>query len=184
MAPGEDLTESVTNRSTPLSEATQDGVRAALASLGLELCHVDWRPGARRGVLTLTIDRPGGVTLEDCEAASRAASDLLEAADPIPGAWVLEVCSPGLDRPLWSLDDARRFVGRRVRVTTTAPVDGARHMKGLLEGVEGGALVVVDEDRRHRYTVQFGDVKVARLVPEFEAPPTPSSPARRERPAR
>jgi ribosome maturation factor RimP len=151
----------------PIGPETLGRIREALAGRGLELCHVGWVPGIRKGKLTLTIDREGGVTLDDCETASRLADELLEGEDGIPGAYLLEVESPGLDRPLWTLDDCRRFAGRRVRVTTELPVDGAKRMKGSLEAVEGDALVVMDEDRKRRYTVRFGDVKVVRLIPEF-----------------
>ena len=151
----------------PIGAETLARIREALAGHGLELCHVGWVPGARKGRLTLTVDGPGGVTLDDCESASRLADAILDADDAVPGSYLLEVQSPGLDRPLFTLDDCRRFAGRRVRVTTHVPVDGARAMKGPLEGVEGEALVVMDEDRKRRYTVRFGDVKVVRLIPEF-----------------
>jgi ribosome maturation factor RimP len=117
--------------------------------------------------LTLTIDRQGGVTLDDCETASHLADEILETGDEIPGAFLLEVESPGLDRPLWTLDDCRRFAGRRVRVETNVAVDGAKRIKGPIETVDGDALIVMDEDRKRRYTVRFGDVKVVRLIPEF-----------------
>ena len=151
----------------PIGAETLGRIREALAGRGLELCHVGWVPGARKGRLTLTIDRPEGVTLDDCEAASHLADELLESVDEIAGAYLLEVESPGLDRPLWTLDDCRRFAGRRVRVATNEPVDGAKRLKGPLEAVEGDLLTVMDEDRKRRYTVRFGDVKVVRLVPEF-----------------
>lgn len=151
----------------PIGAETLGRIREALAGRGLELCHVGWVPLARKSRLTLTIDRPGGVTLDDCEAASRLADDLLDGDEGIKGEYLLEVESPGLDRPLWTLDDCRRFAGRRVRVTTNEPVDGAKRMKGPLETVDGDALTVMDEDRKRRYTVRFGDVKVVRLIPEF-----------------
>ncbi len=146
---------------------TLERIRDTLAERGIELCHVGWVPGARKGRLTLTIDRPEGVTLDDCETASRLADGILDADEGIPGAYLLEVESPGLDRQLYTLDDCRRFAGRRVRVATTEPVDGAKRMKGPLEAVDGDALIVMDEDRKRRYTVRFGDVKVVRLIPEF-----------------
>lgn len=151
----------------PISAETLGRIREALAGRGLELCHAGWVPGARKGRLTLTIDREGGVTLDDCETASRLTEAILDEGEEIPGAFLLEVESPGLDRPLWTLDDCRRFAGRRVRVAANVPVDGARRMKGPLESVEGDALIVMDEDRKRRYTVRFGDVKVVRLIPEF-----------------
>ncbi len=161
------LVTTLTRPELPIRAETLGRIREALAEKGLELCHVGWVPGARKGRLTLTIDRPEGVTLDDCEAASHLADPILEGDETIPGSWLLEVESPGLDRPLFTLDDCRRFAGRRVRMTTDVPVDGAKRMKGVLEGVDGESLVVMDEDRKRRYTVRFGDVKVVRLIPEF-----------------
>jgi ribosome maturation factor RimP len=151
----------------PIRAETLGRIRKALAGRGLELCHVGWVPGARKGRLTLTIDRPEGVTLDDCETASHLADGILEGDEEIPGAYLLEVESPGLDRPLWTLDDCRRFAGRRVQLSTNVTVDGAKRMKGPLEAVDGDVLILVDEDRKRRYTVRFGDVKVVRLIPEF-----------------
>jgi len=151
----------------PIGAETIGRIREALAGRGLELCHTGWVPGARKGKLTLTIDREGGVNLDDCETASRLADEILDADEELPGAYLLEVESPGLDRPLWTLDDCRRFAGNRVRVATNVPVEGAKRLKGQLEAVEGDSLIVMDEDRNRRYTVRFGDVKVVRLIPEF-----------------
>ena len=151
----------------PFGEETGRLLAAALAPLGLELCHVDWRSGANRGVLTLTIDRVGGVTLDDCESASRAASAVLDETDEIEKTYSLEVASPGLDRPLWTLADCARFTGSRVTVRLKEKVEGKANFKGTLEKVDGDALTVLDEDRGRRYTVRFDDVKLARLVPEL-----------------
>ena len=152
----------------PFSDDVTNRMSALLGGIGLELCHADWKTGRSRGILTLFVDKPDGVTLDDCEAASRAVETLLDETPELAslsGSWCLEVSSPGLDRPLWKLDDCRRFRGRRVRVQTLAPVEGTSRMKGTLESVEGDLLTLLDEDRNRRYTVRFGDVKVARLVP-------------------
>jgi ribosome maturation factor RimP len=150
----------------PFDELTARLLRARIAAWGLELCHVDWKPGAR-ATLTLYVDKPAGVTLEDCETASRAASEILDPLEEQLPRYALEVSSPGLDRPLWSLDDYARFRGRRIVVCLDTKVEGSARLKGILEGVEGDALTVLDEDQRRRYTVRFGDVRLARLVPEL-----------------
>ena len=144
-------------------------IAAALHERGLELYHISWKPGTKQGVLTLTIDKEGGVSMADCEVASRAASELLDAegADVPPAEYSLEVESPGLDRPLWTLDDCRRFAGQRVTVRLNRKVDGAGRLKGILESVQEDTVTVLDEDQNRRYTVRFDDVKHARLVPEF-----------------
>lgn len=156
-------------KANPIPGEAVEALRGALSALGLELCHLDWKPG-RRGTLLLFIDRPGGVTLDDCEAASRAASAILDPMEDRLPSYVLEVSSPGLDRPLWTPADCERFSGRRVDVRLRQPFEGTSRLKGLLEQASGDRLTVLDEERKRRYTIRFGDVKSARLVPEFDAP--------------
>ncbi|MFI5120560.1 MAG: ribosome maturation factor RimP [Thermoanaerobaculia bacterium] len=150
----------------PFDDGTAGLLRARISALGLELCHVDWKKGSR-ATLTLTVDKPAGVTLEDCEAASRAASEILDPLEENLPKYALEVSSPGLDRPLWTLADCARFRGRRVTVRLAGRVEGSARLKGVLEDVQGDSLTVLDEDQHRRYTVRFGDVRLARLVPEL-----------------
>jgi ribosome maturation factor RimP len=150
----------------PIDEVTADLLRARIAALGLELCHVEWKKGSR-ATLTLIVDKQAGVTLEDCEDASRAASEILDPLEEQLPKYALEVSSPGLDRPLWTLADCARFCGRRITVRLASKVEGAARLRGVLEGVRGDALTVLDEDQHRRYTVRFGDVRLARLVPEL-----------------
>jgi ribosome maturation factor RimP len=151
----------------PFENDTAAAISGALAAHGLELWHIGWKRGRSRGVLTLTIDKPAGVTLDDCERASHLAGEIPDARDPSDVPYSLEVESPGLDRPLHSPAHCERFAGRRVTVQLKTKVDGAGRLKGVLESVAGEALTSLDEDQRRRYTVQFGDVKLARLVPEL-----------------
>ncbi|HEX7616519.1 MAG TPA: ribosome maturation factor RimP [Thermoanaerobaculia bacterium] len=150
----------------PFDGGTADLIRQRIAAFGLDLCHMEWKPGAR-ATLTLYVDKPAGVTLKDCEIASRAASEILDPLEEKLPDYALEVSSPGLDRPLWTLDDCVRFRGRRVAVQLVRKVDGAARLKGVLEDVKGDTLTVLDEDQHRRYTARFGDVRLARLVPEL-----------------
>jgi ribosome maturation factor RimP len=159
--------DTMTGRDLPIDAGTESLLCGRLAALGLELCHADWAPGRGRAMLTLFIDRPGGVTLDDCEAASREASVVLDPLEENLPEYVLEVSSPGLDRPLWTLADCGRFQGSRVTVRLERKIEGTAKLKGILEDVRGDSLTVLDEDRQRRYTVRFGDVRIARLVPEL-----------------
>jgi len=150
----------------PFDGGTADLIRERIAAFGLDLCHIEWKPGAR-ATLTLYVDKPAGITLGDCEIASRAASEVLDPLEETLPNYALEVSSPGLDRPLWSLDDCLRFRGRRVAVQLARKIDGAARLKGVLEDVKGDTLTVLDEDQHRRYTARFGDVRLARLVPEL-----------------
>jgi ribosome maturation factor RimP len=150
----------------PFDDGTADLIRQRIAVFGLDLCHMEWKPGAR-ATLTLYVDKPAGVTLRDCEIASRSASEILDPLEEKLPNYALEVSSPGLDRPLWTLADCARFRGRRVAVQLVRKVDGAARLKGVLEDVQGDTLTVLDEDQHRRYTARFGDVRLARLVPEL-----------------
>jgi len=115
---------------------------------GMELVHVEARRESGGMILRLFIDREGGVTLDDCARVSRQVSAELDADDPLPGRYTLEVSSPGLDRPLSKDRDFQRFSGQTVRIVTAAPLDGQRHFKGRLNGLAEGSVHVVLEDGR------------------------------------
>lgn len=110
--------------------------------LGLELVDLVYRKQGRRWLLRLDIDRPGpgGVRLEDCETVSRDLGASLDEQDLLKESYVLEVSSPGLDRPIRTDDDVRRNTGRRVVVETDEPVDGRRRFSGVLLGRAADAL--------------------------------------------
>ncbi|MGQ9825060.1 MAG: ribosome maturation factor RimP [Desulfotomaculales bacterium] len=104
------------------------------AELNLELVEVEYTKEAGRYYLRVFIDKPGGVTLDDCQALSERLGVLLDEADPIPNPYFLEVSSPGIERPLKKAGDFERFAGREARVKTFAPVEGRRQFKGRLLG--------------------------------------------------
>ncbi len=165
-----------------LKPETLEEIRAIARRKGCRLLDVE--PSGSGGGLgvRVVLEREDGspVTIEECEAVSREVSTLLDGADEIGHRYLLEVSSAGLDRKLYSIDDARRFVGRRVRVKTDEPVvpessgpmaaaaPGSRNLRGTLESVEGDLLRVIDGENRKTYNVRFGDIQMARL--EFEWP--------------
>jgi len=165
-----------------LSEVTLNEIRAIAAEKGCRLLAVESGGAGRFSVLRIVLERGDGspVTVEECEAVSREVSPLLDVSDEIAHRYTLEVSSAGLDRKLYSLEDAARFVGRRIRVKTDTPVlpeaagpskappSPARNFQGVLRGVEEDVLTVVDEENRKTYNVRFGDIRLARL--DFEWP--------------
>lgn len=165
-----------------LKPETLEEIRAIARRKGCRLLAVEPSGTGRALVVRLVLEREDGspVTIEECEGVSREVSPLLDASDEIGHRYLLEVSSAGLDRKLYSLDDARRFVGRPVRVKTDVPVfpeptgpeappaGGSRNLRGTLESVEGDVLRVVDGENRKTYNVRFGDIRLARL--EFEWP--------------
>src|SRR5262245_7521929 len=162
---------------TPLSAKTTAEIEAIAEERGCRLLAVESAGAGRFSILRLVLEHLDGspASVEDCESVSRETSAVLDAADEIPHRYTLEVSSAGLDRKLYSLEDAERFVGRRVRVKTENPVtpaplphstgaiSPARNFGGRLERVEGDVLTVVDEADRRIYNVRFGDIRLARL---------------------
>jgi ribosome maturation factor RimP len=135
----------------------------ALAALGYELTDLDAHVG-RRGLLRIFIDREaGGVTIADCERVSDQLGAFLDVEDPLPGSYVLEVSSPGLDRRLRTLAHFERFSGAPVKIELKDERDGRRRVSGRLQGTEAGA-VLVDVDGAV-WRLPLKDIALARLAP-------------------
>ncbi|HEX7011251.1 MAG TPA: ribosome maturation factor RimP [Steroidobacteraceae bacterium] len=113
-----------------------------VAGLGYELWELEYIPRAGGALLRLYIDSPGGISLDDCEKVSRAVSDELDAADPIPGHYTLEVSSPGLDRVLRTQAHFERFTGARVRLAMSEPIEGRKRFSGRLLAVGEGEITL------------------------------------------
>ena len=137
----------------------------AESQAGSELVDLDVRFG-RQGLLRLYIDREPAVTLADCELVSQQLSAFLDVEDPLPGSYVLEVSSPGLDRRLRTLEHFQRFAGQELRMELKEPRDGRRRARGRLEGVEGEEILVEVEGETWRLALK--DIAMARLVPSTE----------------
>jgi ribosome maturation factor RimP len=116
--------------------------RETLAPMGFGLVNLTYRREGRQWVLRLMIEAEGGVGLDDCAKASNQLSAVLETEDIIPQSYLLEVSSPGLDRPLFTEDDYRRFAGRRVNLRTHAPIAGRRRFQGVLLGCDNGHVAL------------------------------------------
>jgi ribosome maturation factor RimP len=122
-------------------------VEPLVDGLGLEVIDVQYRPEAGRMVLRLLLDRPGGrVTLDELADVSRHLGDVLEVHDAVPGRYVLECSSPGVERPLRRPDHFRRVVGDPIRLTTREPRDGRRRFRGPLEAVTNDGVRLADVD--------------------------------------
>ena len=140
-----------------------------LVDLGLECAGVEWLPAQGQGTLRVYIETPEReVGIDDCEAASRELSAMLDVEDPIPGHYALEVSSPGLDRPLFTAEQFARFVGEEVKVVLSAPLDGRRRFRGRLTAVEGEAIHMELDDGK-AVAFEHAAVESARLVPDWVA---------------
>jgi ribosome maturation factor RimP len=126
-------------------------VSPILWALGLELNDVVCVGQGPRSVVRVYIDKPGGVTIEDCGRAHLAIGPALDVTDPFPHAYTLEVSSPGLDRAFKRTQDYHRALGKQVSVKLRQPIDGEWRVTGVLTEVnEQGVTVVVNEPRSQR----------------------------------
>jgi ribosome maturation factor RimP len=156
----------------PLEQIRAIAERVA-AARGLEIWDVQSRREAGGHVVRIFIDRPGpaatadeSVSLEDCEQVNREIGTILDVEDPLPFAYTLEVSSPGLDRPLRSLDDYRRFAGRLAKVVVSEAVDNQKAFEGRLSGVEGEIVVLESRNGRlHKLPMRL--ISRGRLEVEF-----------------
>ena len=133
-----------------------------VTAMGFELADLDAHVG-KRGLLRLYIDRPGGVTLDDCQRVSEQVGAVLDVEDPLPGRYVLEVSSPGFDRRLRTAAHFARFGGEQARIELRDPLDGRRNFLGRLAGVEDGVVVLEVDGELKR--LPMSDIAVARLAP-------------------
>jgi ribosome maturation factor RimP len=140
-------------------------VAPAIAALGYECLGLEYSPRRGSSLLRIYIDRPEGISVEDCETVSREVEALLDVNDPIAGQYTLEVSSPGLDRPLFKPEQFARFLGETVVVTLVAPLAGRRKLQGPIRAVAGRDITL--EVDGERLVIDHGDVQKARLVPDW-----------------
>ncbi len=129
---------------------------------GMELVHVECRQEPQGRVLRLYIDKPGGVTLSDCENISRQIGDLIDVHTDDQVAYLLEVSSPGSNRPLGKPSDFNRFEGQKARIRTMAPINEQRSFKGILAGFDNDIVTIQMEN--DAITIPLAQIKDARLI--------------------
>ena len=132
---------------------------------GIELYDIEFNRMRGKGLLRVFIEKEGGVTIEDCGRISREIEAILDVEDPIPFSYVLEVSSPGLDRPLKKLEDFNRYSGNMVRVTTLEPVDNQTFFIGTIDKVENDEISLLLPKNR-QVIIPFKNISKARLEVE------------------
>lgn len=151
-------TEGLPDRVKAVAEPVAD-------DLGLEIVDVVYTNVQGRWILRIFIDKPGGVTIDDCSSLSRELGTALDVEEIIPRRYSLEVSSPGLDRVLNEEKDFIRFAGKEVQIRTKEALEGRRNFKATLAGVEDGSVVVKDGEGR-RWVIALGNIERANLVIE------------------
>lgn len=135
---------------------------------GFEVADLTLHGHGRRTLLRVAIDKEGGVTLADCESFSRSLEGYLDVEDPIAGAYTLEVSSPGLDRPLRTLRDFEKSIGKLVRVTTSEKIDGNTFFRGRVLSVQNGTITLALPGQKGDTTVVIPFTSVVRAQLEIE----------------
>jgi ribosome maturation factor RimP len=152
------------SRHTSLESRLVAIITPRLEAMGYELVRVAVL-GRDRLTVQVMADRADGgqITIVECEAISHALGAVLDVEDPIPGAWSLEVSSPGIDRPLTRAKDWNRFSGHLVRVETATPIEGRKRFSGIALGAdEGGARLRLSDGRE--IALALGGIRRAKLV--------------------
>jgi ribosome maturation factor RimP len=135
---------------------------------GYELADVELKRERGGYLVRLYVDREGGIGLADLQSVSEEVSAILDAEDPVPASYTLEVSSPGLDRPLKTEADYRRFLGRLARLSSYEPVEGRRHWTGRLTSFEDGVVgITLEKEGGTLCRIPFAKIAHGRLEVEF-----------------
>lgn len=145
-----------------LEEKLQDLLQGSVEDLGCELWGIECQRAGRFLTVRLYIDKEGGVTVDDCADVSRQVSAILDVEDPIADKYNLEVSSPGLDRPLFTLSQFERFVGEEIAVHLRIPVQDRRKWQGKLEKIENDMLTLIVDGQPQ--VLVFGNVQKANVI--------------------
>ena len=142
-----------------ISERVENIAAKVAGASGVEIVHVEIAGTKRDVVVRIYIDKPDGVTIEDCSLVSRAVEDILEIEDFIPSRYVLEVSSPGIERELYSLADFVKFTGQLAKVKTNVEIDGQKTFVGTITQANEDKIEI---DDRTIGMVSFGYSDVAK----------------------
>jgi ribosome maturation factor RimP len=151
---------------TIITRQITDLIEPILGELGFELVDVEFLSEHGRWILRIYIDKLGGVTIDDCTRISGELGDLIDIKDVVKHEYILEVSSPGLNRPLKKEADFIRMIGKKVKVRMTMQVNGRRNFSGYLKDVREHKLYI--EDEGGLITLSWPEIDKANLVYEFK----------------
>ena len=148
-----------------LEQNLQEMLQGAVEDLGCELWGIECQRAGRFMTVRLFIDKEGGVTVDDCADVSRQVSAILYVEDPIADKYNLEVSSPGLDRPLFTLPQFERYIGQDIAVHLRIPVMELRKWQGKLERIENDMVILIVDGQEQ--VLVFGNIQKANVVAKF-----------------
>ena len=143
-------------------------IEPVVTAMGFELWGIDFQSQGRHSRLVIYIDHENGVSVDDCADISRQVSAVFDVEDPNRGEYRLEVSSPGMDRPLYTLDQFTRYRGHDVALKLRVPFEGRRKFQGLLAGVEGDEVLLQMDGEEYCFPIE--SIDQAHVVPRFEDP--------------
>jgi len=147
-------------------EQLQALLAPVVEALGYQCWGIEFLSQGRHSLLRVYIDHVDGILIDDCEKVSRQLSGVLDVEDPISSDYTLEVSSPGMDRPLFTVEQYVAHVGEQVKIKLRSPFEGRRNFQGLLRGVEEQDVVVLADD--HEYLLPIDMIDKANIIPRFE----------------
>lgn len=143
----------------------QQMLKPAINGLGCELWGIEYLSQGRHSILRIYIDSESGITVDQCEAVSRQVSAILDVEDPIPNEYTLEVSSPGLDRPLFNLQQFQQYEGEMVSVRLRSAVNNRRKFKAVIKEVTDEKVIF--EVDGELLEVSFSQIDKANVIPQF-----------------
>ncbi len=151
-----------------ITARTEELVKDIILHDDLEIVSVEYLKEGSNWILRVYIeDREGNLSIEDCTRISRALSDKLDEEDFIDDSYILEVSSPGVERPLRNEEDYNRFKGRQVYIKTYAPLNGRKEFTGILEGLVDDSVNITLNETEDKVEIPFKSIANARLSVEF-----------------
>ncbi|WP_392552743.1 ribosome maturation factor RimP [Orbus wheelerorum] len=148
-----------------LEQRLEDIIRAPIMALGFELVGVEYIR-SRNPVLRIYIDSDDGITVDNCADVSRQVSAVLDVEDPITTAYSLEVSSPGMDRPLFTLEHYRRFLGEEITISLRIAIANRRNWKGSIKAIDDNEMITLTIDGKDE-VFALSNIQKANIVPKF-----------------
>ncbi|MCF2553685.1 ribosome maturation factor RimP [Faecalicatena contorta] len=147
-------------------QKTEEILLPIVDELGFELVDVEYVKEGGTWYLRAYVDKPGGISINDCEAVSRRLSDILDEKDFIDDSYIMEISSPGLGRPLKKEKDFKRSLGEEVEVRTYRMIDKKKEFTGILKDYDADTVTIQLEDETLK-TFEKGDIALIRLAFDF-----------------
>lgn len=147
-------------------EQLQTLLAPIIESLGYQCWGVEFISQGKHSVLRVYIDHADGIGVADCEKVSKQVSAILDVEDPIPYEYTLEVSSPGMDRPLFTLEQYQQFVGEQLKIKLRSAFEGRRNFNGILQGIEDQQIVLRVDNQEYLLPIEIIDK--ANIEPAFD----------------